>query len=112
MTAALSTFAAINELHPDVVINAGTAGGFKRQGGNIGDAYIGTHFRHHDRRIPIPGFTEYGIGHLIAFSCKNLVETHSFKTGVVSTGNSLDHTEKVAHISFIGVVADFIPHRT
>ncbi len=93
--AAISTFVAINELRPDIVINAGTAGGFKRIGGNIGDSYIGTHFKHHDRRIPIPGFTAYGIGSHKSYLCKNLVETHNFKSGVVSTGNSLDHTEKV-----------------
>lgn len=55
--AALSTFLAINQLKPDIVINAGTAGGFKRKGGAIGDSYLSTIVKYHDRRIPIPGFT-------------------------------------------------------
>jgi 5'-methylthioadenosine nucleosidase len=95
ISAAISAFVAINEFSPDLVINAGTAGGFKRCGGNIGDSYIGTHFKHHDRRIPIPGFIEYGVGNHKAFSCKNLIDALNFKSGVVSTANSLDHTPKV-----------------
>ena len=41
----------------DLVINAGTAGGFSRKGAAIGDAFISTGIKHHDRRIAIPGFT-------------------------------------------------------
>ena len=39
---------------PDLLISAGTAGGFKAQGGAIGDVYISKAVMHHDRRIPIP----------------------------------------------------------
>lgn len=39
---------------PDLLISAGTAGGFKAQGGTIGDVYISKAVMHHDRRIPIP----------------------------------------------------------
>lgn len=87
-------------MKPDLIINAGTAGGFKRCGGSIGDAYIGTHFKHHDRRIPIPSFIPYGIGSHKAFEVKNLIETLGLKTGVVSTANSLDHTPKVYNGNF------------
>ena len=38
-----------------MIINAGTAGGFLAKGGRVGDVYVGTHLKHHDRRIPIPG---------------------------------------------------------
>ena len=58
--AALTAYLAITSLNPDIVINAGTAGGFQAKGGVVGDVYVSTTLKHHDRRIPIPGFTEYG----------------------------------------------------
>jgi 5'-methylthioadenosine nucleosidase len=72
--AALTTFLAVNQVQPDLIINAGTAGGFKAKGAAIGDAFVSTNVRHHDRRIPIPGFTEYGIGSHVSTKCPNLVE--------------------------------------
>lgn len=91
--AALSTFLAVNQLRPDLVINAGTAGGFKRKGAAIGDPFIATRLKHHDRRIPIPGFTEYGIADHKTVSCANLISSLGFKSGTCTTSNSLDHTE-------------------
>lgn len=136
MTGALSAFYAIHETQPDLVINAGTAGGFKSKGAAIGDAFISTVCAHHDRRIPIPGFVPYGKGTHPSVPAKNLIEvfivakfvfpsvlaflltawrsallflmclifqfyfqTLSFKSGVVTTGNSLDHTETVRFIT-------------
>lgn len=90
--AALATFLACSTLKPDLLLNAGTCGGFKRQGGAVGDVYISTAFKNHDRRIPIPGYTEYGIGAIDATPAPALVEALGFKTGVVSSGNSLDCT--------------------
>lgn len=72
--AALSTYLAINQLNPDLIINAGTAGGFKAKGASIGDAYICSHMKNHDRRIPIPGFTEYGTGSYTAFPSPNIIK--------------------------------------
>lgn len=37
-------------LKPDLVINAGTAGGFKKHDTAIGDVFISTRVRNHDRR--------------------------------------------------------------
>ena len=59
--AALSTFLAINQLKPDLVINAGTADGFKRKGANIGDIFVSTVTKYHDRRFPPKGYA-YGVG--------------------------------------------------
>ena len=92
--ASLTAYLAITSLKPDIVINAGTAGGFQAKGGVVGDVYISTTLAHHDRRIPIPGFTEYGVGTHTSVACPKLVEFLGCKTGVVSTGNSLDHTPK------------------
>lgn len=49
-------------LHPDLVINAGTAGGFGAKGAAIGDVFVSSLIHNHDRRIPIPGYEAYGIG--------------------------------------------------
>lgn len=99
--AALATYLALHKLQDDVdlLINAGTAGGFQRMGAAIGDVFLTTGVSHHDRRIPIPGFTSYGIGKMEKTSSETIVspeklaELLNFKMGVVSTGNSLDKTE-------------------
>lgn len=59
--AAMTTFLAARELKPDLIITAGTCGGFKRTGGAIGDVFSITSFQHHDRRIPIPGYEALGL---------------------------------------------------
>jgi 5'-methylthioadenosine nucleosidase len=48
----------------NLVLNAGTCGGFSRKGAAIGDVFLTTGVANHDRRIPIPGFDAYGIGKL------------------------------------------------
>ena len=94
--AALSTFSAVQALEPDLVINAGTCGGFKRMGGSVGSIYLCTSFVNHDRRIPLPGFDAFGVGKVKTVEAsssglnKALLEHVGAKEGVVSTGNSLD----------------------
>jgi 5'-methylthioadenosine nucleosidase len=75
--AVLAAHIAIQTLHPDLVINAGTAGGFMAKGGSVGDVYVSTCLRHHDRRIPIPGFDAYGRGEHTAFEVNGLVQVHA-----------------------------------
>lgn len=43
------------------MINAGTAGGFRSKGAAIGDVFVSTRLRNHDRRLNLPVFCEYGI---------------------------------------------------
>ncbi|KAL3915902.1 MAG: hypothetical protein SGILL_005429 [Bacillariaceae sp.] len=98
-TSTLGTFLALSKSEADgntvdLVMNAGTCGGFKRQGGGIGDVYLTTGVAHHDRRIPIPGFDTYGVGKLQTLSPKTMAEKLGYKTGVCTTGNSLDWVEK------------------
>lgn len=76
--AALAAFYTIHETQPDLIINAGTAGGFKRIGAEIGDAFISTVCAHHDRRIVIPEFLAYGKGTHSSVSTKNLVQVLHF----------------------------------
>ena len=90
--AALSTFLAIHQLSPDLIINAGTAGGFNKKGASIGDAYICSHMKNHDRRIPIPGFTEYGTGCYTAFPSPNIIEVSIQSTQKVGR---LTHSKRV-----------------
>ena len=66
---AIATFLALVKHHEsngavDLVLNAGTCGGFSRKGAEIGDVFLTTGVANHDRRIPIPGFDTYGIGKL------------------------------------------------
>ncbi|CAJ1973003.1 unnamed protein product [Sphenostylis stenocarpa] len=91
---ALVTYAAIQALQPDLIINAGTTGGFKAKGASIGDIFIISDCAFHDRRIPIPGFDLYGVGLRKAFDTPNLIKELNLKVGKLSTGDSLDMTQQ------------------
>ncbi|KAL8553056.1 hypothetical protein ACS0TY_001648 [Phlomoides rotata] len=54
VSASLLAYASIQALQPDLIINAGTAGGFKAKGASIGDVFLASDVAFHDRRIPIP----------------------------------------------------------
>ncbi|KAM0934501.1 putative methylthioadenosine nucleosidase [Dioscorea sansibarensis] len=54
ISASLVTYASIQCFKPDLIINAGTAGGFKAKGACISDVYLASDVCFHDRRIPIP----------------------------------------------------------
>ncbi|KAA8536022.1 hypothetical protein F0562_028500 [Nyssa sinensis] len=90
VSASLVTYASIQVLKPDLIINAGTAGGFKAKGACIGDVFLASDIAFHDRRIPIPVFDLYGVGLQQAFSTPNLLKELSLKVGKLSTGDSLD----------------------
>jgi 5'-methylthioadenosine nucleosidase len=75
--AALTAYQACHVLRPDLLINAGTAGGFAAKGGSVGDVYLATRFCNHDRRIQIPGFDTYGIGAVDAARCPNSLDCPS-----------------------------------
>jgi len=100
--AALATYLALHKLKDsvDLLINAGTSGGFRRKGAAIGDVFLTTAVSNHDRRIAIPGFDSYGVGLLENSSSDTILSPESlasqlgFKTGIVSTGNSLDKTQE------------------
>jgi 5'-methylthioadenosine nucleosidase len=89
----LNAFCAINEFKPSLLVNAGTAGGFGDSGGVIGDIYLtkGT-VMYHDRHIKLGNYEEYGNGGYSCLSLRRLPKILSAKTGVFSTGNSLDYT--------------------
>lgn len=99
--AAMANFLALQNLpDTDILINAGTCGGFRRKGAEIGDVFVVTAVAHHDRRIPIPDFVPYGIGKLDVSNHGNLLKAEDiaehlgYKLGVCTTGNSLDKTDE------------------
>lgn len=81
------------ELKPDIIINAGTAGGFKSFGMGIGDAVISTVFKYHDRRIPLPGFEAYGVGSYASFACNSLVKVGVYLFNVTISSNRSSDTK-------------------
>jgi 5'-methylthioadenosine nucleosidase len=87
-----------NNAQPDLVINAGTAGGFKAKGAAIGDVFVSSRTLNHDRRIPLPGFQEFGIGCHDAYPTVKLRAALGYKHGAVTTSNSLDFTTVRANI--------------
>ena len=96
--AALATFLSLQKLKgddnpADLLINAGTCGGFKRKGAEIGDVFLTTAVANHDRRIVIPAFVPYGIGRIESTSVEHLATHLDAKLGVCTTGNSLDFHE-------------------
>mmetsp|Transcript_15581 Transcript_15581/g.33749 ORF Transcript_15581/g.33749 Transcript_15581/m.33749 type:complete len:251 (+) Transcript_15581:149-901(+) len=100
--AAIATFLALQKLKggddpADLLINAGTCGGFQRKGAAIGDVFLTTAVANHDRRIAIPGFTPYGTGRIESASVENLASHLDAKLGICTTGNSLDFHELDSH---------------
>lgn len=93
----LNTYLVIEQYRPDLLINAGTAGGFAEHGAQIGDLYISKdRIVFHDRRIQLDGFYEYGIGSYPVFELKKIPQILNLKSGVISSGSSLDYTAEDA----------------
>ncbi|MCU0389754.1 MAG: hypothetical protein MUE81_01420 [Thermoflexibacter sp.] len=91
--ATLAAYLAVQHFRPDLIINAGTAGGFAQHGSEIGDVYVSNKYiRYHDRRIPLPGFDKYGMGNYPCVNASSLAIKLGMKLANVSTGNSLDIT--------------------
>lgn len=90
----LATYLALQKMSFDMVINAGTCGGFQRKGLEIGNVVLTTGVAHHDRRIPIPGFDTFGIGKMDTLDPSTMAQALGFKTGLCTTGNSLDKVDK------------------
>lgn len=93
--ATLMAYESINKLCPDVIISAGTAGGFASKGAEIGTVYAsGKHFVFHDRIVPLPGFSEAAVGCYPALNVNQLAQDLGLKTGVISSGSSLEKNPK------------------
>ena len=93
--AALGAQSLVRRFEPDLLINAGTCGGFKERGAKIGSIYVGSRaFLFHDHRIPLAGFREFGIGRIPARRPDWVLEVLGAEPGVVSTGDSFTPTDE------------------
>lgn len=96
--AAVAAQIILSQLAPDLLINAGTCGGFIKRGGTIGKVYLtGGPFFFHDRRIPLPEFEPYADGGWRLCEVDTWAKALGLDQGVVSSGNSLDMTDADAH---------------
>ncbi|MEM8757760.1 MAG: 5'-methylthioadenosine nucleosidase [Planctomycetota bacterium] len=89
--ATLATSLLLTHRESDLVISAGTAGGFVSRGGAIGAVYLSKGpICFHDRRVPLPGFAESALGEHPCVDASGLSRELGYELGVVSTGDSLD----------------------
>ncbi|MEM1334452.1 MAG: 5'-methylthioadenosine nucleosidase [Actinomycetota bacterium] len=97
--ATLTTHVTADRFEPDLIVSAGAAGGWASAGTRIGDVIVSdTALVFHDRRIPLAGFDQYGHGRYPVIDASGFARRHGFRTGVVSTSNSLDGPEPDASI--------------
>lgn len=93
--ATLMAYEAVTKINPDLLISAGTAGGFSSKGAKIGTVYVSNErFVYHDRHVPIPGFCQSAIGNYPATKVSKLVKDLCLEQGIISTGSSLEKSEK------------------
>ena len=93
-SATLTTWLLIEKTQPQLLINAGTCGGFLARGAQIGDAYLGAGtFLYHDHRVPLSGFKEFGEARIPAEPFPAVAELLQIDQGVISSGCSIDATE-------------------
>ena len=89
--ATLAAYMGIRKLAPDLLMNAGTCGGFEARGGAVGAIYVSSgDLLFHDRRIPIESFRLQAEGRWPCTPATRLAAAIGAREGVVSTGNSLD----------------------
>lgn len=90
--ASITALKAIETLHPDLVINSGTCGAFKKKGAEIGKVYISDGVMFHDRRVM--GDDEWAtqsLGNYPIYERANeIAEALGMSMGKVTTGSSLD----------------------
>lgn len=93
--ATLMAYEVITQLKPSLLISAGTAGGFAKRGASIGTIYVSEeHFVYHDRHVPLDGFQQSSVGKYPAAKVSRLAKNLHLKTGVISTGSSLEKSDK------------------
>ncbi|MFO0962944.1 MAG: hypothetical protein U0625_08570 [Phycisphaerales bacterium] len=95
--ATLAAYLAVRHFDPDLVVNAGTCGGFEARGSRVGDIYVAEgSILFHDRHIPIPEFALQARGAWPTLRAPGIAQVLRAKRGVLSTGNSLTFTPQEA----------------
>lgn len=93
--ACMATFIALELLGAEMIINAGTAGGFASRGNKVGDVFLGKKAFYHDRRVPISKeWQDFAKGEYPLYFKNDWFEAYDFFEGYISTGNSLDFVDK------------------
>ena len=91
----LTTYLGIEHYHPDIIITAGTGGGYVRNGTKIGDIYLSKKIYYYDRRIPIKKYLSYSEGGYELFDTNQIAKTLHLKTGNICSGDSfIDEKDK------------------
>lgn len=90
--ASVATLAAVEKLHPDLVVNSGTCGAWARKGADIGNVYVADSVMFHDRRVPgDDDWDTQGLGNYPVWEgSREMAERLALETGKVTTGSSLD----------------------
>jgi len=94
----------------DLVVNAGTAGGFESQGQRIADLVVARDTLFHDARVAIDGFDRVARAHTRLSADDSLLARLAAaldaRAGLVSTGSSLDATaDELAAFARSGALA-------
>lgn len=78
------------------LLNAGTCGAHSSLGASIADPFlISPNIFSHDHRIPLPKMDQFGMGaHPTSPEIPALAAQLNLPTTILSSGNSLDHTER------------------
>ena len=93
--AAVLAYLALKHLCPALVLNAGTCGGFQKEGHRIAEVYVGSKYvAFHHRRSSIPKMREYGIGKYPVTDSSKLRSTLKLPEGIVSSGDALDYSKE------------------
>ncbi|MBC7385120.1 MAG: hypothetical protein H7301_03030 [Cryobacterium sp.] len=92
--AGLLAYLGITHLQPDLVLNAGTCGGFHSLHHRISEVFIGTRFvAFHHRRSSIPAMQNYGFGKYPVANSAELRNALKLSEGIVSSGDALDYSD-------------------
>lgn len=95
VAAALAGYKLCRAFEPDLLVNAGTCGGFQARGGAVGSLHVADRgILFHDHRVPIAGWDAFGIGRIPAAPTDAVVEVLGASRGVVSTGDSFTATDE------------------
>jgi 5'-methylthioadenosine nucleosidase len=82
---------AVMNFKPDLVVNAGTCGGFQSKEHAIGDVLIGTDYvAFHHRRSSIDSMRAYGMGKYPVCDSSELRKRLGLSGGIVTSGDALD----------------------
>ncbi len=88
VAAGVVTAILVNEYHPKLIINTGTAGGILHKNMHIGDVIMADYVTSHDIRIPLPGYKEYGTRKIpLKLPRLSFLKT-AYTIGTISSGES------------------------